>query len=75
MRLFSKKYKGEAPYAPIFDVRLLFGMSLFSSKYSTHTVKKKMCRHLCQTKNIEGLAAFKTINSVCDIVIVIIHPL
>ena len=32
--IFSKKYKGKALYAPIFDVRLLLGMSLFSSKYS-----------------------------------------
>ncbi len=35
MRLFFKKIKGKAPYAPIFDVRLLLAMSLFSSKYSS----------------------------------------
>ncbi len=31
---YFKKTKGKATYAPIFDVRVLLAMSLFSSKYS-----------------------------------------
>ncbi len=35
MRLFSNSNGMQVPYAPIFDGRLLLGMSLFSKKYST----------------------------------------
>ena len=34
LRLFSNSNEVHAPYAPIFDGRLLLGMSLFSKKYS-----------------------------------------
>ncbi len=34
MRLLSNSNAVQAPYAPIFDGRLLLGMSLFSKKYS-----------------------------------------
>ncbi len=34
MRLFSNSNGVHLPYAPIFDGRLLLGMSLFSKKYS-----------------------------------------
>ena len=38
MRLFSNSNEVQAPYAPIFDGRLLLGMSLFSKKYSIHGI-------------------------------------
>ncbi len=36
MRLFSNSNGVQVPYAPIFDGRLLLGMSLFSKKYSIY---------------------------------------
>ncbi len=42
MRLFSNFNEVQAPYAPIFDGRLLLGMSLFSKKYSTLVCASRM---------------------------------
>ncbi len=55
MRLFSNSNEVQAPYAPIFDGRLLLGMSLFSKKYSTILIKGMQHNNVCVRRGDDRL--------------------
>ena len=58
MRLFSSSNEVQAQYAPIFDGRLLLGMSLFSKKYSIYDSS------ICGLEDIHVLLENRIKNSV-----------